>query len=108
MRHAMLLLLTFLGACSAGGPKVGTVFSPNPSVITCPTREMLGKITKYAAEKDDKAYKAMLLDGGGLCTPLPAAATLTIAEVDGTMIRVRPERSPGARGVWTYPKILSK
>jgi hypothetical protein len=108
MRPVTLLLLSLLAACSAGGPKVGTVFSPNPSVVTCPTKEMLGKITKYAAEKDEKDYKAMLLDGGGLCTPLPAQATLTVAEVDGKMIRVRPERSPGARGVWTYQKILSK
>ncbi len=108
MRTASLLLLLALAACSAGGPKVGTVFSPNPSVVTCPTKEMLEKITEYETAKDEKDYKGMLLEGGGLCTPLPAAATLTVAEVDGGMIRVRPERSPGARGVWTTPKILSK
>lgn len=100
------ILLCTLSACSNGGVKAGTVFSPNPDVVTCPTQDMLKEIGQYAAEKDKKHYEAMLLDGGGLCTTLPAIATLTVAEVDGGMIRVRPERSPNARGVWTTPDIL--
>ena len=108
MKIPALLSLLFLAACSQSGVKVGTVFSPNPSVMTCPTKDMLEKLQKYAASNDEKKYKAMLLDGGGLCTPLPAAATLVVAEVDGKMIRVSPQRSPGARGVWTTPSILSK
>lgn len=103
-----LFLMILLGGCAKEGVEVGKIFSPNPDVVTCPTKDMLEKITKYAELRDEKGYKSMLLEGGGLCTPLPAAATLTIAEVDGNMIRVRPERSPGARGVWTYLKILSK
>lgn len=105
MRTLILILLLPLASCS-GGVKVGTVFSPNPDVITCPTRDLLSKIRKY--EKDDMHYKSMLLEGGGLCTTLPAIARLEVAEVDGNMIRVRPEISPNARGVWTSPAILEK
>lgn len=106
------LFLLPLAACSggtgAGGVKVGTVFSPNPDVVTCPTQNQLKEITQYAAAKDKKHYTAMLLEGGGMCTTLPSAATLEVAEVDGAMIRVQPAHAEHARGVWTSPRILEK
>lgn len=109
MRKTVLLLLLPLTACSAGSSSVvGTVFSPNPDVVTCPTKDLLEKITRYADEKDETHYRSMLLEGGGLCTTLPAIATLQVAEASGKMIRVRPERSPNARGVWTSRDILKK
>lgn len=104
----LLLLASISLASCSGGTKVGTVFSPNPEVVTCPTRDLLEKITKYAEEKDEAHYKSMLLDGGGLCTTLPSIARLEVAEVDGNMIRVTPERTPNARGVWTTHEILEK
>lgn len=111
MRFMIFLLLLPLAACSGGSGnniKVGTVFSPNPDVVTCPTKGLLEKIRQYAAAKDEKGYNAMLLDGGGLCTTLPSAATLSVAEVEGDMIRVRPASAPNAKGVWASPRILEK
>ncbi len=108
MRKLIFLLL--LASCSAAenGVKVGTVFSPDPDVVTCPTKALLQELDDYALKKDEKGYKSMLLDGGGLCTTLPSIATMVVAEVDGKMIRIAPQRSPNARGVWTSPKILGK
>ncbi|HQT25819.1 MAG TPA: hypothetical protein PLK99_04380 [Burkholderiales bacterium] len=110
MRKLTPIFLLLLAACSSGknGVKVGTVFSPNPDVVTCPTRALLVKLDDYAQKKDEKDYKSMLLDGGGLCTTLPSIATMVVAEVDGKMIRIAPQRSPDARGVWTSPEILGK
>ncbi|MHB1299364.1 MAG: hypothetical protein ACYCY8_00670 [Burkholderiales bacterium] len=111
MRFMIFLLLLPLSACSGGSGsniKVGTVFSPNPDVVTCPTSDLLEKIRQYAAAKNEKDYNSMLLDGGGLCTTLPSAATLSVAEVAGDMIRVRPASAPNAKGVWASPRILEK
>ena len=103
-----LLFVLLLAACSTPkeGIPVGKAFSPDPAVMTCPTRDLLRKLQSLEASGDKPGYRSMLLEGGGLCTPLPAAARLVVEEVDGGMIRVRPERSPGAKGVWTTPEIL--
>ncbi len=97
------LVFLLLAGCSKHDP-VGKVFSPDPAVITCPTKEMLKNFLDLKSSGKD--FKPMLLESGGLCTALPAAASLVVAEVDGNLIRVRPERSPTARGVWATREIL--
>ena len=97
------LVFLLLAGCSKND-LIGKVFSPNPAAITCPTKEMLKKLQDLKSSGKD--LKPMLLDGGGLCTALPAAASLVVAEVDCALIRVRPQRSPNARGVWTTREIL--